>query len=46
MKNIIHRIFDSNLFHKRFDGLRWYGNILYKTSNKIKGVYKYGKFNK
>lgn len=42
MKNIIHKIFDSNLFHKRFDGLRWYGNALYK----LKGVYRYGKFNK
>lgn len=31
MKNIIYKIFDSNLFHKRFDGLRWYGNILYRT---------------
>lgn len=39
MKKIINKIFDSYLFHKRFDGLRWYGNILYKT---IERVYEHG----
>lgn len=39
MKNIINKIFDSRLFHKRFDGLRWYGNILHNLSKRMDRKY-------
>lgn len=39
MNKILYRILDSNLFHKRFEGLRWYGNILYNLSKRMRKNY-------
>lgn len=39
MNKILYRILDSNLFHKRFDGLRWYGYILYNLSKRMSNKY-------
>lgn len=34
MNKILYKIFDCYLFHKIFDGLRWYGELLYKLSKR------------
>ena len=39
MNKILYRILDSNLFHKRFHGLRWYGYILYNLSKRKSNKY-------
>lgn len=44
MRKILYKIIDSIFFHKNFDGLRWYGEMLYKLKviNRAKGEQRHG----
>ncbi len=41
MDKIIFNIVNSNLFHMKFDGLKWYENILYKLNPKTNEIKLY-----